>query len=122
MPSPNRTNTQKLVTLHVDDVLFNAAEKARGRVNRSQWIRDAIAEKCKREGIEVPEDAVYAPDRGRTSGQRWAPETLRKTGDSPALLNDAPNPEAPVSKGPVSYKKAKKVPKKNAKPGRAHGD
>jgi hypothetical protein len=112
MPSPNRTNTQKLVTLHVDGVLFDAAEKARGRVNRSQWIRDAIAEKCAREGIPVPEDAVYAPDRGRKAGQAWSPEIQRKMEATP-ILNDAPNPSPPAKQAmkKVTYPKGKR-PKK----------
>lgn len=115
MPSPNRTNTQKLLTLHVDDVLFEATEKARGRVNRSQWIRDAIAEKCAREGIPVPEEAIYAPDRGRKGGQRWAPETLRKESPAP-ILNDEPNPDAPKARKPTTYP----TPKKKAKPDGKH--
>ena len=76
----NRNNTQKILTLHVDPVLFEATEQARGRVNRSQWIRDAIAEEGMREGIAVPEDAALPPDRARKGGPVWSAETLRKTG------------------------------------------
>lgn len=66
-----RTNTQKLVTLHVDATLFDAIETARGHTNRSQWIRAAIAEKSLREGVVVPPTAIYAPDRGRKNGTKW---------------------------------------------------
>ena len=74
-----RTNTQKLLTLHVDEVMFEAVEQARGRVNRSQWIREAIAEKALREGVKLPEMAIYPPDRARKGGNKWTAETLRKT-------------------------------------------
>lgn len=67
-----RNNTQKLVTLHVDDALFEAIETARGHTNRSQWIRSAIAEKSEREGVPVPLAAIYAPDRGRKNGKKWS--------------------------------------------------
>jgi len=64
-----RTNTQKLLTLHVDAELFDAAERCRGRASRSQWIRQAIAEKVVREGIKLSEDAVFAPDRSGKGGR-----------------------------------------------------
>jgi hypothetical protein len=91
MASP-RTNTQKLLTLHVDAELYAAAEKARGRINRSQWIRDAIAEKLARENVAVSEDAVLPPDRGRKGGATWSPATLRKQ-DSPSPKPQAPSPK-----------------------------
>jgi hypothetical protein len=87
-----RTNTQKLLTLHVDAELYAAAEKARGRTNRSQWIRDAIAEKLARENVEVSADAVLPPDRGRKSGATWSPAVLRKQ-DSPSPKPQAPSPK-----------------------------
>lgn len=115
----SRTNTQKLLTLHVDESLFAATERARGRINRSQWIRDAIAEKCAREGIPVPADAVYAPDRGRKSGQKWSPETQRKTTSSPPspMLNDnnVGSEAAKAKQVPIKYPKPKAQPKKKTK-------
>jgi len=80
--SPPRTNTQKLLTLHVDAELYAAAEKARGRTNRSQWIRDAIAEKLAREKISVSPEAVLPPDRGR-KGNGWSEQALRKSHPDP---------------------------------------
>ena len=91
MPVP-RTNTQKLLTLHVDAELYAAAEKARGRTNRSQWIRDAIAEKLARENVPVSPDAVLPPDRGRKGGATWSPAALRKQ-DSPSPKPQAPSPK-----------------------------
>jgi hypothetical protein len=50
--------------------LLNATEKCRGRVSRSQWLRDAILEKLKREGFEISEEAALAPDRSGKGGPR----------------------------------------------------
>lgn len=108
----SRTNTQKLVTLHVDHALFEATEMARGRVNRSQWIRDAIAEKCMREGIPVPEDATLAPDRGR-KGSGWAAEVQRKASH---MLNDTSGGEVLPSLGSVKYPKGKSRKSKTTNP------
>lgn len=76
VPTP-RTNSQKLITLHVDAALFDAVEQCRGRVSRSQWLRDAILEKLKSQGIELPEEVALAPDRSGKGGPRPKPKVYQ---------------------------------------------
>lgn len=40
-------------------------DRARGRKDRSQFIREAIAEKLQRVGIRVPQNLIYPPPRAR---------------------------------------------------------
>jgi hypothetical protein len=47
----------------MDSDLLGEVDTARGRVSRSQFIREAIAEKLRAMGVSVPEDIVYPPDR-----------------------------------------------------------
>ena len=48
-----------------DEQLIADLERARGRKDRSQFIREAIAEKLQRVGIRVPENLIYPPPRAR---------------------------------------------------------
>jgi hypothetical protein len=118
MPGARGSN-QKLISLHVEEELYEAAEKSRGRVNRSQWIRDAIVEKLKREGIPLPEGIELAPDRAGKGGRP-------KKADNPAAVARAaegdetlPNPRLVDEPGEnqhvrkeTSYKATKKKAKK----------
>ncbi len=80
---PDRTNTQKLLTLHVSETLFAAAERCRKGRPRSQWLREAIAEKLQREGIPVPDEAVLPPDRAGKGGPRPVEERLPAAAEEP---------------------------------------
>ena len=105
--TPARTNTQKLITLHVDAALFDATEKCRGRVSRSQWLRDAILEKLKREGLELPEEAAFAPDRSGKGGPKPKEEPQVLQMPMARVAEDDGTPACP--EGPM---KQVKYPKK----------
>ena len=47
----------------VDPELIKALDSARGRVNRSLFIRQAIAEKLSSLGVTIDEDLIFPPDR-----------------------------------------------------------
>ncbi|WP_193214953.1 hypothetical protein [Luteolibacter marinus] len=102
-----RTNTQKLITLHVDGRLFEAAEKCRRGSPRSQWIRDAILEKLQREGIEIPDEAAFAPDRSGKGGPK-----PKKVVEMPPTQKVAEEHDGSPS---VSERKKVKYPKKKGR-------
>lgn len=61
---PNvRGENQTLITCPMDAELLQEIEGARGRKSRSQFIREAIAEKLRAMGFKVSEDLVFPPDR-----------------------------------------------------------
>ncbi len=62
-----RRQGQTFIGTQVDEQLLHAVEKARGRVDRSLWVRMAIAEKLEEEGYEIPEDWIYPPSRTKNS-------------------------------------------------------
>ena len=87
---PNqRSPGQKLVAFPVDEELLTELDQQRGKLSRSQFIRDALAEYLQSLGVPVREEIVSPPDR---------------TG--------------PRNKKPVSYKESlrSETSKKNSKP------
>ena len=63
---PNvRSKGQKAFSFWADEKLIRDVDLRRGHKDRSQFIREAIAEKLKRMGIAVPEKLVYAPPRAQ---------------------------------------------------------
>lgn len=52
-----------IVTCPMDAGLLEEIEAARGRKSRSQFIREAVAEKLRGLGMTVPDDIVFPPDR-----------------------------------------------------------
>lgn len=44
-------------------------DRVRGHVSRSQFVRDALAEKLAREGVAVPRIKTVAPDRQGKGGR-----------------------------------------------------
>ena len=67
---PGKHNSkQKLVGVWCDPELIEELDKARGFVQRSQWVRDAILEKLRRMGISIAAAKAHAPDRTKKSGR-----------------------------------------------------
>jgi hypothetical protein len=61
---PNvRGKNQTLITCPLDADFLAEIDRARGRKNRSQFLREAIAEKLNGMGFRVSEDMVFPPDR-----------------------------------------------------------
>jgi hypothetical protein len=53
------------VGCQADAQLIADLDRARGRKDRSQFIREAIAEKLEAAGIRVPERLIYPPPRAK---------------------------------------------------------
>jgi metal-responsive CopG/Arc/MetJ family transcriptional regulator len=64
MPGKRRAG-QVFIGLQADAELIRDLDRARGRTDRSQFVREAIADKLKKMGIAVPDDLVYPPARAR---------------------------------------------------------
>lgn len=114
------TNTQKLVTLHVSDEMFEATEvcrKKRGKA-RAQWMREAIAEKLARDGLILSPEAVQAPDRAGKAGRKRKVVTMppadkkleaNAPADAKVAEDHGPPPEsASSSRKKVKYPRGKK--------------
>jgi SpoVK/Ycf46/Vps4 family AAA+-type ATPase len=54
-----------LITFWADEQLLGDMDGARGHKDRSLFIREAIAEKLRREGRQVPERLIHPPPRAR---------------------------------------------------------
>jgi hypothetical protein len=98
---PNqRASNQTLIAFSLNGELLRGLDAARGRKNRSEFIREAIAGELKRQGIALPPGAESVNDRVRI--QRY-PESAA----SGAELNEKPNSSSP-SKLEAGIKKAVK--------------
>lgn len=62
-----RDPSQTIMSVSLSRKLLSVVDSARVKklrgVNRAQFIRDALAEKLERMGIEVPLEDILAPDR-----------------------------------------------------------
>src|ERR1035437_8209384 len=56
-------NKYKMVGLWMERNFLAEVDSARGETGRSQFLRDALAEKLKREGVMILREKVIAPDR-----------------------------------------------------------
>lgn len=65
MPNKRRPNLT-FIGCQVDRQLVLDLDRARKWTDRSQYIREAIAEKLNRDGIHVPEELIHPPPRGTT--------------------------------------------------------
>lgn len=66
---PNqRSPGQKLIALALDEELLASLDAARGTMNRSQFIREALVEKVA-EGITLREGISAPPDRAGKGGR-----------------------------------------------------
>jgi hypothetical protein len=102
MPSKRAPN-QKLIAFPIDDELAGLMDRARGTMNRSQFIRDAIARM-----LGVPAEMGRAPDRVKSDAS-----TVRLN----VTLNEEPGykPQAEKAKKSVDYKDAIKAAKKKGR-------
>ena len=103
----DRTNTQTLLTLHVSDELLGAVEQCRKGRPRSQWIRDAILEKLRREGIEIPDEAALPPDRSGKGGRSKKVAEMPAPGLKVAEDHGPPPESASLPRKQVKYPKKK---------------
>ena len=67
MPGKRRAG-QVFIGFQADAELIRDLDRARGRTDRSQFVKEAIADKLKKMGIVVPDDLVYPPARARVIG------------------------------------------------------
>src|ERR1041384_5773458 len=70
MPGKRRAG-QVFIGFQADAELIRDLDRARGRTDRSQFVREAIADKLKKMGIAVPDDLVYPPARARVIQFVW---------------------------------------------------
>ena len=91
---PNqRSADQEFVGIWVSNALADRINEARGGMPRSQWMRDAIAEKLKRSGMSVDEAEKSAPDRVRYRARCGV-----RMGDEPNATADSEEKPSSVSK------------------------
>ncbi len=81
-PSANRA----LITLRLDAPFLDALDRARGHLDRSTFIRDAIAAALTRRGVAFDERHIYAPSRAGKGGpkKRTAPAAAPTAASAPA--------------------------------------
>ena len=63
IPDDHDPNKYKMVGLWMERNFLAEVDSARGETGRSQFLRDALAEKLKREGVMILREKVIAPDR-----------------------------------------------------------
>lgn len=84
-----RASGQALLGFWADPELALRVDAARGHSSRSQFLRDALAEKLANLGIDVPRGMVVAPDRAGKGGQpshrkNRQPAIATETSDAPS--------------------------------------
>ena len=87
MPGVHDAEKFKLVGFWCDNRFLKEIERARGRMARSQFIRDALGEKLVALDIPVPAEFVVAPDRAGKGGRRRV--VYPASGGSALALNEA---------------------------------
>lgn len=73
-----------------DEQFVAKIDAARGRLSRSQFVRDALLEKLKAMGIVVPESQASAPDRRGKGGRR--PRRTKYPGGGGSYFMNEKNP------------------------------
>jgi hypothetical protein len=61
---------QTFIGLKVSDELFKSVEKASKGRDKSQFVREAIAEKLQREGLTLKEEHILPPSRKGKGGPK----------------------------------------------------
>lgn len=86
-----RNTSMTAISISLDKTLLGMVDSARlnsrSRQDRSAFIREALAEKMRSMGLEVPEDLLFPPELRSSS--------LNETSDSPPL--EAAQPAKQVS-------------------------
>jgi hypothetical protein len=101
MPAPTDS---AFLGFKADATFVEQLDLGRGQVSRSQFLREAVAEKLKELGIELPSESVIAPDRKGKGG--------RPRGSSVTMLNDEPTRTKLLKPKSVTYQ-AKNTPRKH---------
>jgi hypothetical protein len=81
----------------------------RRKVNRAQFIREAIAEKLASMGIEVPGEVMAVPDRAKQGQDDLAPPANGDAGSHSVNDKDA---KAPKLRTSINYDKPKRTKKR----------
>jgi|GEM_PF-5564447 len=71
MPSNTRKPGQTFLGLQVDEKMLAEIDSARGFKDRSQFVREAIAEKLASLGIKVAESLIYPPPRAKLQSVKY---------------------------------------------------
>ncbi len=78
MPNQRRAG-QMFLGFQADLELVRELDRGRGRMDRSQFIREAIAQKLGELGIRVKEDLIYPPDRAARVAVNYSNGEKKKT-------------------------------------------
>lgn len=58
-----------LIPFKASDKIVDGLDKARGHKSRSLYIREALAEKLAKDGVEVTADMIHTADRAGVGGR-----------------------------------------------------
>jgi hypothetical protein len=110
-PEDSKTERQQLIALRVDAALLAEIDAKRGRVSRSEFLRNAVYAELQAQGTELPATVTAAPDRAGKGGRP------RKVVEIP-LQKVAEDEDAPVGseRQAVQYPKAQRVKKTKRDP------
>jgi hypothetical protein len=97
MPAPTDS---AFLGFKADATFVEQLDLGRGQVSRSQFLREAVAEKLKELGIDLPSESVIAPDRKGKGG--------RPRASSVTMLNDAPTKTKLPKPKSVTYRSTNK--------------
>ena len=80
-----RGEDQVFLGLQLKQDLMAAIDACRGFVDRSLWVRLAVADKLRAQGIQVPDELVYPPIRAGKGGPKVK---VKSGGDSVFAIGD----------------------------------
>lgn len=105
-PEDSKTERQQLIALRVDAALLAEIDAKRGRVSRSEFLRNAVYAELQSQGTELPASVTAAPDRAGKGGRprKAAAIPLQKISEDEA-------PPARADRQAVQYPKAQRVKK-----------
>lgn len=77
---PNRRKPgQTFLGLQVDEKMLAEIDSARGFKDRSQFVREAIAEKLATLGVKVAESLIYPPPRAKFQPVKYKKGNSKKS-------------------------------------------
>lgn len=111
-PMPNsRKKGQKFVGFQADEELVTLVDTARGREDKSRWLRRAIIAQLRAEGLKVDADLELAPSRAGVGGPR-----AHEQNSDMALVAETPErSKVPKKQRSVDYRDLIKPKKGKAK-------
>ena len=99
MPN-SRKKGQKFVGSQADEELVTLVDTARGREDKSRWLRRAIIAQLRAEGLKVDTDLELAPSRAGVGG----PRTHDKNLDMALVAETPEKPKLPKKQRSVDYR------------------